>query len=587
MRLVLTLAALLLAAPAAAGPLTVAVLYFDNNTGQPELDVLQKGFADMMVTDLSAVEGLQVVEREKLEQLLAELKLQRTRYFDPKTAQAIGKGVGAQFAVAGSFAAMDPSLRIDARLVDIASGKVALAAQVVGQKAKLFDLQQELVGKLTRALNVQLSAALGRKTRVGDVDTLLAYSKGVDLADQGKWDEAAKAMADVVQRAPSFGLARERRDELFRRVKQAEERRKDVADEGVKALAKNAQAYLAAKKFDALGEGEARVFLAYRILEGRALVRSLKAHLSRKEPIRVVLRGHEAQALELLRAIAASQRLLVGEAARFGAKYTKQMGDVAYLDTRLPLPPDEQARLRESGLGVPALGKPFKAALGEFLLLGRCEDSDAGPFTVAPSLSDLDPQVAVEGFALFDQAFAEADVPVAKQPHLEFAAAQVLDAHAEALLRKGRTEEAVAHWQKVLDAYPASTQFARFEQRIKVELGLDDAGQKRDLLAYPDSLRRCDELGLTKVFGRVLQERALVAGADAVPRAVAELEKSCQGNPKLKRAWPGLYATAGLFAATVEDCETCLQMFDRYLAAGGSGEDRAAYLKNYASACKR
>ena len=52
------LAALVLMAStaSAAEKLVVAVLYFDNNTGNREYDVLQKGLADMLITDLSGVE---------------------------------------------------------------------------------------------------------------------------------------------------------------------------------------------------------------------------------------------------------------------------------------------------------------------------------------------------------------------------------------------------------------------------------------------------------------------------------------------------------------------------------------------------
>src|SRR5690348_5765817 len=51
----------------------VTVLYFDNNTNDRSYDVLQKGLADMLITDLSAVEAIQVVERAKLDQLIREL----------------------------------------------------------------------------------------------------------------------------------------------------------------------------------------------------------------------------------------------------------------------------------------------------------------------------------------------------------------------------------------------------------------------------------------------------------------------------------------------------------------------------------
>jgi len=45
----------------AEGRNTVAVLYFQNKTGQPDLNPLQKGFALMLITDLSKVSTLQVV----------------------------------------------------------------------------------------------------------------------------------------------------------------------------------------------------------------------------------------------------------------------------------------------------------------------------------------------------------------------------------------------------------------------------------------------------------------------------------------------------------------------------------------------
>src|SRR5882672_4519105 len=84
----------------------VTVLYFDNNTGDVAYDSLGKGMADMMITHLAAVPTIRIVEREKLEALLAELKLQRTRYFDAKTAQRLGSGIGAEYAVTGSLVAI-------------------------------------------------------------------------------------------------------------------------------------------------------------------------------------------------------------------------------------------------------------------------------------------------------------------------------------------------------------------------------------------------------------------------------------------------------------------------------------------------
>src|SRR5688572_13855365 len=54
---------------------TVAITYFDNNTNNADLAPLAKGLADMLITDLSHVSSLQIVERERLNQVLSELKL--------------------------------------------------------------------------------------------------------------------------------------------------------------------------------------------------------------------------------------------------------------------------------------------------------------------------------------------------------------------------------------------------------------------------------------------------------------------------------------------------------------------------------
>lgn len=44
----------------------LAVLYFDNHTGDARWAPLQKGLADMMVTDLAGTPGLTVAERAHL-----------------------------------------------------------------------------------------------------------------------------------------------------------------------------------------------------------------------------------------------------------------------------------------------------------------------------------------------------------------------------------------------------------------------------------------------------------------------------------------------------------------------------------------
>lgn len=249
------------AAPAAAGAArSVAVLYFDNDTGDSTFDYLGKGLADMMVTDLAAVPDIQVVEREKLEALLQELKLQRTRYFDPKTAQKIGRGVGAEYAVAGAFLSVAPDIRIDVRVIRIGTGEIVTARKVVGQKDKFFELQQKLAAELIDGLGAAAEKAklaqAQESTRVDDLGTAGEYGRGLDMRDRGDLKSASEQMQKVVDKAPRFALAKTRQMEILKALYEAKDTRAKVlgsseqkllaiADQRVKDLPHDTMAYFA------------------------------------------------------------------------------------------------------------------------------------------------------------------------------------------------------------------------------------------------------------------------------------------------------------------------------------------------------
>jgi len=97
----------------------IAVLYFENNSSRGELAPLAKGLCDMMIADLTEDPRLSVVERTRLEEVMKEIKLNNSKSFDPDTAAKIGKLLGAEYLVFGSFFEMGTKFRIDARMVNV------------------------------------------------------------------------------------------------------------------------------------------------------------------------------------------------------------------------------------------------------------------------------------------------------------------------------------------------------------------------------------------------------------------------------------------------------------------------------------
>ena len=159
--------AILLVAPirAAAGPGTLAILYFDNE-GNPELEPLKVGLAQMLITDLKGTPGVTVVERSRLQEILDELELGHAGVTDPDTAAKLGKLLGAEWMLLGSYFELLGTLRIDARLVKVETGEI-LHAHGVNDTARAFMVMEKAIAHSFRThLEQQASAPPRRPHRL-------------------------------------------------------------------------------------------------------------------------------------------------------------------------------------------------------------------------------------------------------------------------------------------------------------------------------------------------------------------------------------------------------------------------------------
>ncbi|WP_224248234.1 CsgG/HfaB family protein [Hyalangium gracile] len=562
----------------------VAVLYFDNNTGDASLDVLQKGFADMMVTDLSSVQELQLVEREKLQQIIDEQKLQRSKYFDPKTSVRIGQLVGAQYTVAGSFLAMEPQLRIDIRLVENKTGGVIVGEQVTGLKNKLFDLQQQLVSRFVAGLQLKLSGTPRLRSRAPDLDTLLSYSKGIDLADQGKLQEASKQLAAVVSKAPAFLLARERHEQILERLKASEVKRADTLSEVYEALGRRAEEFLEAPLPPDADERASAMRLGYRQVRMQYLLHTLRVkHLAKQSP-HVVLPGHEKQALALLQGWREQALAYIRESAEHFRRFHNVIDGAAYIgSTDLKLQPEDEERLRLARHRT--LSYDDEAALGvaEFILMGKFRDGDP-VFHMGPTLADQAPSAMKDGFRMLDQALEEAEASLPRQR--EFRTRRALELYGDAYMLRGQVEQAVARWQQFLDRHPTSDHFKYISNKIKTALGVgsnhyDNAGTQ-----YNAHLATCDKSGILAGYSQEMNRRLITQGYKAAREMFLELDAKCGQTRELKPYLGGLLTRSGLEAANAGDCASFHALLPRYFELGGSKSDVEGYLKNYIPHCR-
>ncbi len=127
---------------------SIAVLPFDNLSGDPAQDYFSDGITDDLVTDLSRVSGLFVIASSTT----------FTYKGKPVNVQQVGRDLGVRYVLEGSVRRVGDRVRINAQLIDAASGHHLWADRYDRQLTDVFVLQDEVTQMIVSALAVKLTA---------------------------------------------------------------------------------------------------------------------------------------------------------------------------------------------------------------------------------------------------------------------------------------------------------------------------------------------------------------------------------------------------------------------------------------------
>ena len=235
-------AAALAAGPAVAAAQSnapvVAVLYFDNNSfgkDRADYDGLGKGIADLLITDMAGNPAMRVVERDRLQSILQEQDLVKSKSIDPQTAVKLGKLLGAAYLVTGGFMSDGKgTLLVTSRVISVETGAITNPLKLQSKGDDVLGLIGQLSTKLNTELKLpslprqtgdagttkkpatpasspaakQAGGEAGRSQKL-DVKTALLYSKALDEQDSGHPRQAAELYRAVLQKFPDFGPAQQ------------------------------------------------------------------------------------------------------------------------------------------------------------------------------------------------------------------------------------------------------------------------------------------------------------------------------------------------------------------------------------------
>ena len=126
---------------------SIAVLPFANLSGDPQQEYFSDGITDDLVTDLSRVPGLFVIDRSSTFAYKGK----------PAKAQDVGRELGVKYVLEGSARKTADRVRINVQLVDASTGDQIWTQRYDRQLHDIFALQDEIVQSLAATLHLQLT----------------------------------------------------------------------------------------------------------------------------------------------------------------------------------------------------------------------------------------------------------------------------------------------------------------------------------------------------------------------------------------------------------------------------------------------
>ena len=170
---------------------------------------LAKGLPQMMMTELSVNPDLRLVERDRLQAALDELKLTQSALVDANTAQRVGKIIGAKYMLYGNTTVTpDKKLRFDLHAFEVETTLHKYDERLVGKAENLL----ELVGQLGEQFNKHfdptpfappaLTASTFGPTREG-LRLAMLLGNAVELKDRHDFEGARTLAKQALALAPS------------------------------------------------------------------------------------------------------------------------------------------------------------------------------------------------------------------------------------------------------------------------------------------------------------------------------------------------------------------------------------------------
>ncbi len=192
---------------------SIAVMSFNNITENATDDWIGTGIAETVTADLKKIEGITVIGRERVYEVLRRLSVKQDVEIDEALATSVGREVGARWIVCGGYQKIGEMMRITARFVDVENGEVIKTVKIDGEMKNIFDLQDKIVYELSRDLDLSLRSGEREVIEQKETDVVEAYEAYVkadmeiEKGSRENIEEALKLFERAIELDPKYAHA--------------------------------------------------------------------------------------------------------------------------------------------------------------------------------------------------------------------------------------------------------------------------------------------------------------------------------------------------------------------------------------------
>jgi serine/threonine protein kinase/Flp pilus assembly protein TadD len=179
---------------------SVAVLYFENQSGAKEDEYFRDGITEDIVTELSKIAQLEIFPR-------SEMLAFRDK---PATAQQVSQKLGAAYVLEGSIRRAGNRVRITAQLVEASTRHSVWAERYDRQLEDVFAIQEEIARSIAQALRIALTPQEEKNIARKPTENPQAYDfylRGRSYTRRETYDYALQMFEQAIQLDPAFALA--------------------------------------------------------------------------------------------------------------------------------------------------------------------------------------------------------------------------------------------------------------------------------------------------------------------------------------------------------------------------------------------